>query len=81
MTSYNGKQIITIHILPNVLRSKDNQLIEYTKYNMRNISIQRQAENEARILVTDLFLFFKKKKKRCKQGISKWSAFSFNIYW
>ena len=58
MTSYNGKQIITIHILPNVLRSKDNQLIEYTKYNMRNISIQRQAENEARILVTDLFLFF-----------------------
>ena len=62
MTSYNGKQIITIHILPNVLRSKDNQLIEYTKYNMRNISIQRQAENEARILVTDLFLFFKKKK-------------------
>ena len=63
MTSYNGKQIITIHILPNVLRSKDNQLIEYTKYNMRNISIQRQAENEARILVTDLFLFFLKKKK------------------
>ena len=62
MTSYNGKQIITIHILPNVLRSKDNQLIEYTKYNMRNISIQRQAENEARILVTDLFLFFFKKK-------------------
>ena len=61
MTSYNGKQIIAIHILPNVLRSKDNQLIEYTKYNMRNISIQRQAENEARRLVTDLFLFFKKK--------------------
>ena len=67
MTSYNGKQIITIHILPNVLRSKDNQLIEYTKYNMRNISIQRQAENEARILVTDLFLFLKKKKKHCKK--------------
>ena len=61
MTSYNGKQIIAIHILPNVLRSKDNQLIEYTKYNMRNISIQRQAENEARRLVTDLFLFKKKK--------------------
>ena len=61
MTSYNGKQIIAIHILPNVLRSKDNQLIEYTKYNMRNISIQRQAENEARRLVTDLFLFKKNK--------------------
>ena len=56
MTSYNGKQIITIHILPNVLRSKDNQLIEYTKYNMRNIFIQRLAENEARRLVTDLFI-------------------------
>ena len=61
MTSYNGKQIIAIHMLPNVLRSKDNQLIEYTKYNMRNISIQRQAENEARRLVTDLFLFKKNK--------------------
>ena len=61
MTSYNGKQIIAIHILPNVLRSKDNQLIEYTKYNMRNISIQIQAENEARRLVTDLFLFKKNK--------------------
>ena len=61
MTSYNGKQIIAIHILPNVLRSKDNQLIEYTKYNMRNISVQRQAENEARRLVTDLFLFKKNK--------------------
>ena len=48
-------------MLPNVLRSKDNQLIEYTKYNMRNISIQRQAENEARRLVTDLFLFKKNK--------------------
>ena len=60
MTSYNGKQIITIHILPNVLRSKDNQLIEYTKSNMRNIFIQRQKENEARRIVTDLFI---KKKK------------------
>ena len=60
MTSYNGKQIITIHILPNVLRSKGNQLIEYTKSNMRNIFIQRQKENEARRIVTDLFI---KKKK------------------
>ena len=65
MTSYNGKQIITIHILPNVLRSKDNQLIEYTKSNMRNIFIQRQKENEARRIVTDLFI------KKKKNAVSK----------
>ena len=31
MTSQSGQQIITIHILPNISRSKGNQLIEYTK--------------------------------------------------
>ena len=39
MTSQPGKQAITIHILPNISRSKDNhtmkfgQLIEYNKRN------------------------------------------------
>ena len=29
MTSQTGKQIITIHILPNISRSKDNQTIKF----------------------------------------------------
>ena len=40
MTSQSGKQIITIHILPNILRSKDNQTMkfgQFIEYNMRNI--------------------------------------------
>ena len=38
MTSQNGKQIIKIHILHNILRSKDNQAMEFgqlIEYTMR----------------------------------------------
>ena len=38
MTSQNGKQIIKIHILRNILRSKDNQAVEFgqlIEYTMR----------------------------------------------
>ena len=40
MTSQRGQQTITRHILPNILRSKDNQamkLAQLTEYIMRNI--------------------------------------------
>ena len=40
MTSQPGQQIITIHILPNDPRSKDNQGMKFgqlIKYNVRNI--------------------------------------------
>ena len=40
MTPETGQQIITIHILPNVSRTRDNQTIKFgwlVKYNMRNI--------------------------------------------
>ena len=39
MTSQTGQHIITIHILPNISRSKDNQPIKFgqlIEYNMRN---------------------------------------------
>ena len=58
-----GSQTITMHMLPNILRSKHNQtlklgqLIEYKK---RNIFFKNYAKIEARKLVPDLFLFFKK---------------------
>ena len=38
--SQTGKQIITIHILPNVSKSKDNAIMKYgqlIEYNMRNV--------------------------------------------
>ena len=40
MTSQTGPQIITVHILPNISRSKDKQAMEFgqlVKYNVRNI--------------------------------------------
>ena len=44
MTLQPGKQTITIHILPNILRSKGNHTIKFSqliKYNMRNIFLEK----------------------------------------
>ena len=48
--SQTGKQMITIHIMSNICKSKGNQTIKFgqlTEYNMRNI------------------LFFEKSYKKC----------------
>ena len=40
MTSQPGKQTIVIHILPNILRSKNNQTMKFSQlidYNTKNI--------------------------------------------
>ena len=42
--SQAGQQIITIHILPNILRSKCNQTMKFgqlIKYNMRNVFLEK----------------------------------------
>ena len=60
MTSQPSSETITIHILPNISRSKGNetmkfgQLIEYKK---RNFFLKNHAEKEAGSLVPDLFFF------------------------
>ena len=44
MTSQPGKQTIAIHILPNISRSKGNQIMKFgqlIEYNMRNIFRQK----------------------------------------
>ena len=55
---------ITIHILVNILRSKDNQTMklgQLIKYVMRNIFFFKSyAESKTGTLVPDLFLFFLK---------------------
>ena len=63
MTSQAGQQVITIHMLPNISRSKGNQatkfgqLIEYNvSNNVRNFFFENYAEDEAR-LVPDSFCF------------------------
>ena len=44
MTSKPEKQIITIHVLPNISRSKGSQAMKFgqlIEYNMRNISLEK----------------------------------------
>ena len=51
-----SQRTITIHILPNISRSKGNQKMKFyqlIKYNVRSIFFKNQAENDAGILVPD----------------------------
>ena len=61
MTSQPGWQTITIHILPNISRSKGNQtmkLTELIKYNERNIFLQKLCRKWGReTSSTTLFIF------------------------
>ena len=44
MTSQHGKQIIVIHILPNISRSRGNKTIKFgqvIEYNPRNIFLEK----------------------------------------
>ena len=61
MMSQTGQQIITIHILPNISRSKRNFTMKFgqiIKYSMRNIFIKKHTKHEIGKLVPDIFLFF-----------------------
>ena len=49
MTSQPGYQTITIHILPNISQSKDNQtrkLGQLREYNKRNIFLQKLCRKQ-----------------------------------
>ena len=64
MTSQTDLQTIAIHILPSISRGKGNQTMkfdQFIEYNKRNIFfLKNYAINEARRLVSDFSLFFKK---------------------
>ena len=93
MTSRTGKQIIKMHILPNISRSicnqtmKCGQLMEYNikniyleiEYNIRNILLKNQGKNVVETLVRDLF---KKTKIKHISGSAVWNftQFIFIVY-
>ena len=54
MTSQSETQTITINILPDISKSKDNKTMKFGQL------IEHNAENEAGRLVSDPFFFFKK---------------------
>ena len=65
MASKTRRQIITIHILHNISRSKGTQAMKFgqsIRYSARNIFLKNQAYSEVWRLVPDLFLVFKKTK-------------------
>ena len=60
MTSQPGLQTTAIQIMVNISQSKGNQSMKFgqlIEYNKRNIFFKNYAENEARCLVSDLFIF------------------------
>ena len=58
MTSHTGQQIITIHILPNISRSKGNETMEFCQfieYNMRSTSLEKSYSKFDGETTPDLF--------------------------
>ena len=63
MTSQTGQQIITIHILPNISRSKDNQAMKFVdiiEFNVKNIFLERSCKKGGKEISLDLFFLFYK---------------------
>ena len=61
MKSHPGLQTVAIHILPNVSQSKGSQTMKFDQlieYDRRDHFFLNYAENEAEILVPDIFLIF-----------------------
>ena len=69
MASQTGQEIITMHILPNILRSKGNQIMKFgqlIEYNMTSIFLEKsykQCDGE-----TIFGTFYKKIKIECTSG-------------
>ena len=71
---------MTIHILPNISRRKDNQAMKFGQVKdatREKFLFKNHAENEAGRLVLHLFLFFKKALCELKAG---GLHLSFNIF-
>ena len=74
MTSQPGFQTIAIHILPNILQSKDNQTMKFgqlIEYNKRNIFFQKLCGEWGRETSSRSPFIF---EKSLKWGESKWSV-------
>ena len=81
MTLQTRQQIITIHILPNISRSKHNagpKFGQLIKHRGETLFFKNHAENEVGRLVPEHFSNFK--KTLCNVQASGWHL-SFKIFW
>ena len=76
MTSQTRQLIITIHILPNISRSKSNQAMKFGHLIRYSFSFKSHAESKAGRVVLDLF--FKKALYKVK---ASGQHLIFNILW
>ena len=62
MTSQNGSQGITEHLLPNISQSKGSKTMKFSQLidNNKNNFFKNHEENDLGRLVPDLFLFLKR---------------------
>ena len=70
MTSHTGEQTITMHILPNISQSKDNQTMKFVKlveYNTRKAFLQKSCREWGSEISSRPILFFKKLYMSWKQ--------------
>ena len=59
MTSQSRKQTVSVHMSPNISRSKDKQVMksgQLIKYNIRNIFLKNHTQNVEERLFPDPFL-------------------------
>ena len=68
VSNFMTSQPIVVHILPNISKSKDNQIMKFgplIKYNMRNIFLQNHTQNVAEKVVSGPFLEIKISEHIC----------------
>ena len=61
MTSQNGSQVTTVHLLPNMSQSKGNETMKFSQLIDKNRNIfKNHKKSDSGRLVPDLFLFLKR---------------------
>ena len=78
MTSQPGKQIIAIHILPNISKNKGKTHVMEQKmeYKMRNISLEKSYTKRGRKTISRPF----SKKSKLSISLNQYSKFLYSLF-
>ena len=78
MTSQPGKQIIAIHILPNISKNKGKTQVMEQKmeYKMRNISLEKSYTKRGRKTISRPF----SKKSKLSISLNQYSKFLYSLF-
>ena len=79
MTSQPGEQIIVIHMLPNISRSKDNQTMKFAQLidcNIRNIFLEKSSSKRCGETSPRPF----SKKLKLSISLDQWSKVLYSLF-